>query len=98
MATISTILSTAAVLVGVSGQAASADHPVAGVAPDRRPDGAPVISTLTRDPDWYATALRGVSRPHPESLDFLEDQGNWYTPFTRPGMSGRYDIRGLRGD
>ena len=25
---------------------------------------------------------------------FLEDQGNWYTPFNHPGMTGRYDIRG----
>ena len=35
-----------------------------------------------------------VIQPYPYSLQFLEDQGNWHTPFTHPGMHGRYDIRG----
>jgi hypothetical protein len=35
-----------------------------------------------------------VSQPYPASLRFLEDQGNWYTPFNRPGMLPPYDIRG----
>jgi hypothetical protein len=47
-----------------------------------------------RTPAWYAQALTGISQPFPYSLRFLEDQGNWYTPFNRPGMPGRYDIRG----
>jgi hypothetical protein len=39
-------------------------------------------------------ALHGVSSPFPESLKFLNDQGRWFTPFTHPGMTGPYDLRG----
>jgi hypothetical protein len=70
-----------------------AQHPVAGLAPDQRPDGAPVITEYHKDGDWYSRALVGIERPFPASLRFLEDQGAWYTPFIRPGMTGRYDIR-----
>jgi hypothetical protein len=38
--------------------------------------------------------LHGVSSPIPESLKFLNDQGAWFNPFTRPGMTGPYDLRG----
>ena len=72
----------------------TASYPVAGMAPDQRPRDAPVITEATRNDDWYQTALHGVEPPYPSSLKFLEDQGNWYTPFTRSGMEGRYDIRG----
>lgn len=71
----------------------AADQFVAGVHPDRRPEGAPVISEFTKDAAWYENALWGVDRPYPASLKFLEDQGAWYTPFNRPGMNGPYDIR-----
>jgi hypothetical protein len=70
-----------------------AEYPVAGVNPDRRPADAPVISVYVKDGDWYRRSLRGIERPYPSSLKFLEDQGAWYTPFNRPGMTGRYDIR-----
>lgn len=89
-----------AVFVGVavpeSGLVASADggFPIAGVQPSQRPQGAPVIKTVERTPDWYKHALTGVSKPYPSSLQFLENQGNWHTPFNHPGMHGRYDIRG----
>jgi hypothetical protein len=68
--------------------------PIAGTDPSERPLGAPVIQSVEKTPDWYSEALTGVSKPYPNSLHFLEDQGNWYTPFNRPGMPGRYDIRG----
>ena len=68
-------------------------YPVAGVNPDQRPADAPVIGSFEKNGAWYANALSGVQRPYPKSLRFLEDQGAWYTPFTRPGMDGRYDIR-----
>jgi hypothetical protein len=68
--------------------------PIAGTQPSQRPQGAPVIKTAHRTPDWYRHALTGVSRPYPYSLQFLENQGDWYTPFNNPGMYGRYDIRG----
>lgn len=67
---------------------------VAGVIPSERPAGAPEITQVRHDADWYAQALTGVSQPYPGSLKFLEDQGNWFTPFTHPGMHGRFDIRG----
>lgn len=70
---------------------------VAGLAPSQRPEGAPVIREVIREPGWYTRALTGISQPYPASLRFLEDQGNWYTPFNRPGMTGRYDIRGWHG-
>jgi len=91
---------TIAALVGVAvagwGPIVSAEgeYPIAGTQPSQRPQGAPVVTTVNRTPEWYRYALMGVSRPYPKSLSFLENQGNWYTPFNRPGMHGRYDIRG----
>ncbi len=73
---------------------ASADNLIAGETPWERPIGAPQITEVNHPGAWYTAALHGVSRPYPQSLRFLEDQGNWYTPFNRPGMGGRYDIRG----
>lgn len=73
---------------------AAAEYPVAGTDPSQRPVGAPRITEIVRGPDWYERALTGISRPYPESLRFLEDQGNWYTPFIHAGMPGRYDLRG----
>lgn len=71
--------------------------PVAGLQPDRRPPGAPVITRFEPSADWQAQALKGVAPPQ-VGLEFLRDQGAWYTPFTQPGMPGRYDIRGLHAD
>ncbi len=79
-------------LIASAGTAAA--YPIAGLHPDRRPTGAPVVHTVQKDAAWYRRALTGISRPYPESLRFLRDQGNWYTPFNRPGMHGRYDLRG----
>ena len=72
---------------------AAADF-VAGVAPDRRPEGAPRISAVVHPRAWYEKALTGIGRPYPVSLFFLDAQGDWYSPFTVPGMTGRYDLRG----
>ncbi len=71
----------------------SAGLQVAGTQPFERPAGAPVVQEMEKDGGWYGKALTGVTQPYPESLRFLEDQGAWYTPFTRPGMSGPYDVR-----
>lgn len=83
-----------AALVGASAGHARADYPVAGVEPSERPAGAPVVERVSKGDAWYATALTGIDKPYPASFKFLEDQGNWYTPFNHPGMYGRYDIRG----
>jgi hypothetical protein len=89
------VLFTAGTLMALVGSGAAEDgYPVAGTEPSKRPLGAPVIETVQKDAGWYDKALTGISEPYPTSLRFLEDQGNWYTPFTRPGMTGRYDIRG----
>lgn len=67
---------------------------IAGTHPAERPAAAPTITEVQHDADWYTTALTGVGQPYPASLHFLENQGNWFSPFTHPGMTGRYDIRG----
>ena len=66
---------------------------VAGVVPNARPAGAPVIAKMPKDAAWYQSALTGVVPPYPASLRFLEDQGAWYNPFLLPGATGPYDIR-----
>lgn len=66
---------------------------IAGVEPAQRPEGAPTLDTMAKDAAWYRRALSGIQPPHPVSFRFLEDQGPWYTPFNRPGMTGPYDIR-----
>jgi hypothetical protein len=73
---------------------AHAEYPIAGVQPSQRPAGAPVITQAQRPDGWEKMALRGVSEPH-IGVDFLRDQGNWYTPFFYPNATGHYDIRGL---
>ena len=69
-------------------------YPIGGTTPYQRPAGAPAITAVHHDGAWYAHALTGVVPPYPASLRFLEDQGNWHTPFDRPGATGPYDIRG----
>jgi hypothetical protein len=66
---------------------------IAGTNPSERPAQAPVISEVKKDAAWYERALHGVTQPYPPSLHFLENQGNWFTPFNHAGMTGRYDIR-----
>lgn len=75
-------------------QTATAADVVAGARPEQRPAQAPVIQQYAKSPAWYAQALRGVYPPYPRSLGFLDAQGAWYTPFTRPGMAAPYDLRG----
>ena len=79
---------------GMAGSIRAQEDYIAGTRPFERPPGAPVITTVNHDRAWYQRGLTGVVPPYPESLLFLENQGEWYTPFTRPGMTGPYDIRG----
>lgn len=73
-------------------QAESTQYPVAGTAPDRRPEGAPrIVSAPAVD---RRSALHGIAEPLPVNLKFLDDQGGWYTPFVHPGMLAPYDPRG----
>ena len=68
---------------------------ISGLQPDRRPEGAPVITIFQKKDDWYQQALRGVEKPYPDTLRFLENQEGWYVPFNNRGMTYRYDIRNL---
>lgn len=79
--------------IGYSAQSA-ADYPTAGTTPWQRPDSAPVIEWVKHDPTWFKKAVTGVTPPYPPSLYFLDNQGDWYTPFIHRGMTGPYDIRG----
>jgi hypothetical protein len=89
---------TLAALLTVAPARILADEFVAGTEPSLRPVGAPVLLSFTKDAAWYRTALSGIEAPpYPFSLRFLEDQGAWYTPFNRPGLTGPYDIRNWHG-
>jgi hypothetical protein len=77
-----------------SEQPAEYISPTAGVQPDQRPAGAPVITKVAKNKAWYKQAETGLQPPFSHSLSFLFYQGNWHTPFNEPGMLGKYDIRG----
>jgi len=68
---------------------------VVGLTPNQRPADAPVIREFMPSANWRSQSLVGISEPIPESLDFLDSQGAWYTPFNRPGMLGYYDLRNM---
>lgn len=78
-------------------QDAAAVQVIGGVTPDRRPENALFATLAPKTYAWHRWALRGIQPPYPYSLRFLVDQGNWYTPFIRPNMTGLYDWRGLHG-
>jgi hypothetical protein len=65
----------------------------AGLEPSRRPASAPMLIEPPRGADWRERALHGIGEPA-AGLRFIKDQGGWYTPFTLPGMTERYDLRG----
>ena len=62
--------------------------------PDRRPEGAPVITQFEQTPAWWKAALHGISPPQ-DGVGFLKYQGAWYTPFIYPNLKDPYDIRGM---
>ena len=97
MKTIVTAVAFAFVSPAFAAVAAYAADPafVAGTTPDRRPEGAPVVSSNGLSDKERQVALKGVSQPYPPRLKWLDNQGNWYTPFSHPGMPGPYDIRHL---
>ncbi len=85
-------LASALLVASPSSVGASEPATVAGLAPWQRPAQAPRITTVAQ-PD-RKLALHGIGEPLPPNLKFLDDQGGWYTPFTRPGMPAPYDLRG----
>lgn len=74
-------------------------YPVSGLMPYQRPEGAPVISSPIDAPKMQERLVQGISKPVPESIQvWVKDQGGWFNPFSRPGMPGRYDLRGWHSD
>lgn len=80
-------------VIFAAGAALGEETTIAGLTPSQRPEGAPVLTEMSKDAAWYERALAGVDQPYPASLRFLEDQGAWFSPFEHPGMTGPYDIR-----
>lgn len=91
---ISTGLLSIAAITAACSVLATDNYPIAGLTPWQRPEGAPAIEWVKHDRAWYQKGLTGITQPYPKSLYFMDNQGNWYTPFTRKGMPGPYDIRG----
>lgn len=72
----------------------SYDYPVAGLQPHSRPTGAPVIKEVVKNQIIVNKELWGIEPPLPPNIaNFLSNQGNWFTPFSRPGMLSPYDLR-----
>lgn len=69
---------------------------VGGLRPHERPADAPVMRASDRARS-DSRQMKGVAEPYPRSLRFVADHGGWFTPFTEPGMTGRYDLRGYHG-
>lgn len=85
----------ALLLTALTGSALAQSPPgkiIAGLTPAERPANAPRIAAVL--PPDKTQALHGVTEPTPPSLKFLEHQGAWFTPFTHPGMTPPYDLRG----
>ena len=88
-------------ILSLTVSASAGTYPIAGVNPEKRPEGAPIVTTVAKDKPskysavWYKLALHGIDAPYPKSLLFLGSQGNWYNPFIYPGMVDNYDIRGF---
>ncbi len=80
-------------LLPFSSLEADYSYPIAGASPWQRPENAPKIEWVQHKQRWYKHALTGINKPYPRSIYFLDNQGNWYTPFNRPGMLPPYDSR-----
>lgn len=78
-------------------QAVDVAPAVAGLKPDRRPEGAPVVRMAPVDTAGKGARLTGISQPWPGNVERVAEQGSWYSPMFRPGMPGPYDLRGWHG-
>lgn len=65
---------------------------MAGLRSDQRPVGAPVIERFEQSDAWRAKALTGIGEPQ-TGVGFSRIRGAQSTPFNRPNLPGRYDIR-----
>ena len=67
---------------------------VAGLQPDRRPPGAPVITEANFTSEQMARFLRGIEGQPPGNVTTIVATGQWYVPMRHPGMPAPYDLRG----
>lgn len=67
-------------------------YPIAGLTPNQRPAGAPVMRSFEKDRAWLERYHHGIGELVSPSLGAADQQG-WYTPFNRPGMLPPYDLR-----
>jgi hypothetical protein len=79
-----------ALLCGTAGA-----QPVAGLQPDQRPEGAPVVRVHAVDATLKQQRLKGVTTPWPGTVERIAESGAWYSPMFHPGMPSRYDLRQL---
>ena len=82
-----------AALFGVSAAWAQTGF-VAGLQPDRRPPGAPVITEANFTSEQMARFLRGIEGQPPGNVTTIVATGQWYVPMRHPGMTPPYDLRG----
>jgi hypothetical protein len=82
-------------LLAVAGSAAAqAPGYVAGLHPDRRPDGAPQLTQPDLSADQLSRALHGIEGPPPGNVEAVAATGHWWVPLRGPGMTPPYDPRG----
>jgi hypothetical protein len=81
-------------LAAAGGAAAQAPGYVAGLQPDRRPDGAPLVTSSELTPDQLSRALRGIEGQPPGNVETIAATGRWWVPLRGPGMMPPYDPRG----
>lgn len=93
----SLMVSSAGVMLVTMSMPALSDPFVAGLQPDRRPAGAPRITTFQVSPEQKAARLKGVSAPLPGNVEVIATQGAWFSPLFHPGMTGPYDLRQWHG-
>ncbi|QTD45102.1 hypothetical protein [Ottowia testudinis] len=85
---------TALALAALAGNSlAQAPGFVAGLHPDRRPDGAPQITQQVASPEALARSLRGVEGPPPGNVESIAATGAHWVPLRGPGMTPPYDPR-----
>lgn len=78
--------------------AVAAEPFIAGLHPDRRPDGAPQLTENELNAEQLARAMRGVSQPWPGNTESVGRTGHWWVPFRHAGMPAPYDIRRLHAE
>ncbi|MCL1861352.1 MAG: hypothetical protein FWG52_07460 [Proteobacteria bacterium] len=84
---------TVCLLVTAGSAAGQATGFVAGLHPDRRPDGAPQLAQATLTPEQLERALHGIDRPVPGNVESIVAAGRWWIPLRGPGMNPPYDLR-----